>query len=236
MERIKEVAQININNQNYLIYLTKKAIKKIIIRVDPLNNIHLNYPKSCSAARALKYLEEHIAWVVKVIDSNQNRYQDMEMNACMKLEKMWILGKIYKIIICDGCKNEYQLEDSNLILSGNFSKSISKMINDYQMILIDEFEKISILFKTKIRQNPHLKIKKMKSRWGSCNYRNGKIALNIRLIHTPIELIRFVIFHEFCHFLYPNHSKNFYNLLKEFLPDYKRFEKELKKFSFYLTL
>ncbi|MBQ8687667.1 MAG: M48 family metallopeptidase [Ruminococcus sp.] len=68
---------------------------------------------------------------------------------------------------------------------------------------------------------PEMKIRVMKSRWGSCHVRQNRITLNRRLLEAPPACIRMVIFHELCHFLHPDHSRNFYSLLEQFCPDWK---------------
>ena len=68
---------------------------------------------------------------------------------------------------------------------------------------------------------PELKIRTMKSRWGSCFYTRGVVTLNRRLLAAPLPCIRAVAAHELCHFLVPNHSRNFYALLSSVFPDWQ---------------
>ncbi|MCC6458267.1 MAG: M48 family metallopeptidase [Caldilineaceae bacterium] len=67
---------------------------------------------------------------------------------------------------------------------------------------------------------PELAIRRMKARWGSCGT-NGKITLNLKLIHEDEALIDYVIIHELCHLIEHNHSKHFYALLDRILPDWR---------------
>ncbi len=82
--------------------------------------------------------------------------------------------------------------------------------------------------------NPKLSIKKMKSLWGSCTPTRNKISLNWHLIHAPRNCIDYVVLHELCHFVYQNHSKDFYDFLGEIMPEYKVYRNELKRYSKYL--
>ena len=68
---------------------------------------------------------------------------------------------------------------------------------------------------------PDVKIRDMKSRWGSCTPAKNSITLNRKLIHYPFEFIEYVVLHEFVHFIQPNHSKAFYNIIENYMPDYK---------------
>lgn len=68
---------------------------------------------------------------------------------------------------------------------------------------------------------PTLRVRTMRSRWGSCLTRKGVVTLNKRLLAFPIETIRYVTCHELCHFVHPDHSGAFYELLSVFVPDWK---------------
>ena len=79
-------------------------------------------------------------------------------------------------------------------------------------------------------QFPTLKLRKMKSRWGSMsNY--GNMTLNTILIHTPIECIDYVIMHELCHLRYKNHGTRFYQLQSKVNPDFKELKTKLYHFQ-----
>lgn len=70
-------------------------------------------------------------------------------------------------------------------------------------------------------QMPTLRIRDMETRWGSCSAIKGGITLNKRLLEAPRNCIEYVVMHEFCHFIHPNHSKHFYSFLTMLMPDWK---------------
>lgn len=71
-------------------------------------------------------------------------------------------------------------------------------------------------------------IKRMKNRWGSCTS-NGVITLNPELIKAPSKCIEYVVLHELCHLSIPNHKKEFYNLLEQKMPNWKRWKDHLER-------
>ena len=73
-------------------------------------------------------------------------------------------------------------------------------------------------------------IKKQKSRWGSCTAK-GKLYLNYQMIKLPHDCIELILVHELAHLRYHDHSKAFWNLVGEYIPDYKQRRKHLKDFS-----
>ncbi len=84
-----------------------------------------------------------------------------------------------------------------------------------------EFEKRGVVF-------PEIKIRKMRSRWGSCIPGKQKVTFNSLLLEKPLESIEYVVVHEFSHFIHPDHSKAFYELVGCILPDWKRRKEGLR--------
>lgn len=72
-----------------------------------------------------------------------------------------------------------------------------------------------------------IKIKDIKYAWGSCSS-NKNITINHKLIAYSEIAIRYVILHELCHLKYMNHSKEFWNLVQKYMPEYKEVKKEFK--------
>ena len=76
---------------------------------------------------------------------------------------------------------------------------------------------------------PELRFRHMRSRWGSCAPQKGILTFNYSLVHAPEDCIEYVVYHEFTHFLHPNHSKSFYASLSRHIPDYKERKKRLEQ-------
>jgi predicted metal-dependent hydrolase len=77
---------------------------------------------------------------------------------------------------------------------------------------------------------PRLFVRKMKTRWGSLSLK-ANLTLNLELIKAPPECIEYVIFHELCHLVHHNHSKEFFLLLNRILPDAAKLKDKLENFS-----
>lgn len=81
-----------------------------------------------------------------------------------------------------------------------------------------------------IQPFPDLKIRKMRSRWGSCSSR-GVITLNSMLVQMPVECIDFVVTHELCHLWEMNHSRRFYQLLNSVMPQWRLYEQRVESWG-----
>ncbi len=77
-------------------------------------------------------------------------------------------------------------------------------------------------------QPPTLELRRMEKRWGSCTP-GGKVILNPDLIRAPKGCIEYVIVHELCHLLEPNHSRAFYDLQERILPDWEQWKERLER-------
>ncbi len=68
---------------------------------------------------------------------------------------------------------------------------------------------------------PTLRFRNMRSRWGVCHVKSAVITLNKRLLPMDPALGEYVVTHELCHLIVPDHSPRFYALLEGLLPDWK---------------
>lgn len=68
-------------------------------------------------------------------------------------------------------------------------------------------------------QPPTILIREQRERWGSCSQK-GELRLNWRIVKAPQSLFDYVIAHELCHLRVPNHSKDFWLILRQIMPDY----------------
>ena len=78
---------------------------------------------------------------------------------------------------------------------------------------------------------PVLRLRKMRSQWGNCHYRQGYITLNTALASCPEKLRDYVALHELVHFLHPDHGSGFYAVMDTLMPDWEVRRKELKVYQ-----
>lgn len=73
----------------------------------------------------------------------------------------------------------------------------------------------------------HLRIQKMEKRWGSCSS-SGRITLNLELMQAPKGCIEYVVAHELCHLIHPNHTQQFFQLLSTVMADWSHWKGRLE--------
>ncbi|MNP40300.1 hypothetical protein D3C76_1339320 [compost metagenome] len=87
-------------------------------------------------------------------------------------------------------KNTIEKFIGNLAIS-EFYKSLDRMME---------------LIKPYYKDRPNISIRKMKTRWGTCNRLKNKVTINYELIKTSVECLDYVMFHELVHFLVAGHN------------------------------
>ena len=209
--------------------LERKEIKNINLRIRHDGQIYV----SASANTPINLIEAFVSAKHEYIINAVNGFKRTEQkDSDMKYvsgENITLLGKNLRLNIvkdsteyvsCDGIyitihvkRPEYINRKKNLLNSW-----INDCCNTVFTETIQEIHKKFVPYGVGL---PILKIRNMNSRWGSCLPTKGIITLNRRLIEAPKNCIEYVVYHEFCHFVHPNHSKQFYSLLQVMLPDWK---------------
>lgn len=141
----------------------------------------------------------------KIIIKAPKRVSKKEIEKIVEQKSEWIQKTLEKEIKKQKKKELYTKEE--------FKKIIEKNANE----LIKE---------TGLKPNK-ITIKQIKYAWGSCSSKKN-ITLNLELIKYSQQAIRYVILHELCHLKYMNHSKDFWNLVEKYMPDYKQIKKKFK--------
>jgi predicted metal-dependent hydrolase len=72
-------------------------------------------------------------------------------------------------------------------------------------------------------------IKRMKTRWGTCNANARRIWLNLELAKKPVRCLEYLVVHEIVHLIEQHHSERFIKLMNEFLPQWRLHQDELNR-------
>lgn len=105
------------------------------------------------------------------------------------------------------------------ILQGWYRQQLRELIPQY-------VAKIETKMNVKVAE---IRIRKMKTRWGTCNPDAKRIWLNTELAKKPIESIEYVLVHEMVHLIERNHNELFIAYMDEFLPKWKHLREDLNR-------
>lgn len=209
--------QIEIEQQTYDVVIIKKKNKNTYIRINDDMQIVVTTNIVTTKSLIRKILNENETSILHMI---QKKQQEIEKN-----EKFLFLGKEYQVVKISTIKNlemssPYLYTKDDKMLESWIKKIRKQIFEEHLKIIYDKFEE-QIPY-------PKLKIRTMKTRWGVCNKRDNSVTLNAELLREPIECLDYVITHELSHFVHFNHSKDFWNLVEKYDPDYKKIRKYLK--------
>lgn len=132
--------------------------------------------------------------------------------------------------------SNYQTYPYTILLSPAEQKRLQILEKRYRNSARTTFEKRVAYYHQFTGGEYHtITIRDQKSRWGSCSSR-GTLSFNYRLIFAPPKVLDYVVVHELCHLTHMDHSKNFWNMVEQIMPEYKTYKTWLKEHGQELTL
>ncbi len=202
-----------------------KAIKNLYIRVKKDGKAYVSVPKRLSQAQIQITLMSHLPWVkaqlVKLSSlpiKPELEYQSGETHS------LW--GKSYTLLLETNHKRTQTIiQDDHIILQSNGDLTLEQKIKLLDLLyrteiqnfmpkLISQWEEIMPV------ESSEWRLKKMKTRWGTCNTRAKRIWLNTELAKYPLECLEYVLVHELVHLLERSHNHRFKAFMTTFLPDW----------------
>lgn len=213
-----------IENHKIEYFLTRKKVKNLNVRIKNGTEIYVSANKNVP----ISYIESFLIKKKEFLYKNTNTQKiDISLKETDFFEgkSMYILAKKYILRIIN--TESVYLKDGEI-----FAENYMQIIEFYKKILENIFYEVSnqIKFCDYTQKMPKLVIKNVKSIWGSCEPKQNKITLNIKLLSTDLECIKYVIIHEYCHFLVQNHSREFYENIQKQEPNYKKVKNKLKNY------
>lgn len=222
---------INIlDNHNIPYIIIKKNYKRVTVKYNTNSVLEIRQPIGFSDVRMIEFIENHIDWIL-IHKPNRPIPHETYKNG----DSYLFLGKEYKLVVNYSNYQDVKLYDKEIVVHTASDKNVEKLLEQFRYdqaeIVFNEILYRSFTsMKEHLSKYPTLIIKKAKSRWGCCYINENKIMLNISLIHVPLSLIEYVIFHELVHFIHPNHSKSFHDMLRKYVYDEKEKRNRLKEF------
>ncbi|HCR86718.1 MULTISPECIES: M48 family metallopeptidase [Psychrobacter] len=187
------------------LHISKKRVKNINFRLKP-HKLMVSIPISLSSAQTAQAIEKRVPWAIANHPHVLERYKRQQIPSQQSIK-------------------EASTADSTLLLWGveqsftlNHDKKIAyyrQHLSEVMPALFNKWQPIVGAYANEIR------LKKMHTRWGSCNTRARRIWLSVYLPAYPIECTEYVIVHELCHLHHANHSRAFWQTVATAMPDYQ---------------
>lgn len=231
MDQIKDCIEYGSVVMEYAVEY--RARKTLGICVHPDGSVEVKAPMEAPLEQIRKHVHRRASWICK-----QQRYFSSfgihtPERKYVSGESHLYLGRQYMLRIIDSERNEVHYKgniieiecrhrkDARALLLAWYRKRAEIKFEEYATPLIARFNRYQV-------KPSAIKLKDMATRWGSCTV-TGQILLNPRLVCAPRICIEYVIIHELCHLVHRNHTKDFYELLTQEMPDWKKWKMKLEK-------
>jgi predicted metal-dependent hydrolase len=219
------------------VLVLRKSIKNIHLTVLPPNGaVRISVPFEISDDAIKMFIIKKYRWIKNHIEKFQNQ-ETQTKKEFVSGESCYFKGKKYTLKVAYSKKPKIEIIDNENIyffMPKNYSeKQKQKFYENFLRmelkqeldVLVPKWEKIINVKSNEVR------IKKMKTRWGSCNTAQKRIWINLELIKKPTKHLEYVIVHELVHLLEHSHNQRFKALMSRFMPKWIDYRKELNKLS-----
>lgn len=221
------------NNIEYtLFYATRKTLE---IAVHSDSSVIVKAPVTTTLREIEKKLIKKGRWIIKQKNYFNQFSPRKETKKYVNGETHLYMGRQYRLKIEHGNTTGVKLSRGVFTVSCTaksnwltvkeemekwYSKKAAIQFNASLDRCWNSFENIKV-------SKPRIKMKQMKTRWGSFSKKGG-ITINTELIKASKECIDYVVTHELCHIKHHNHGKEFYALLEEIIPSWKKVKHKLE--------
>ncbi|MCI2046880.1 MAG: M48 family metallopeptidase [Faecalibacterium sp.] len=218
--------------------LERKAVKNINLRIRADGSVAV----SASADRSEEQIDRFLTEKADYIQNALRYFSELEQyrpqpKQYVSGESFLLLGRSLRLKVLCGSPESVSSDGVYLYLTvkdkNDFAKK-QRLVTRYldkqcRQNFTEVMDKTYLKFQKYGVEKPTLRIREMQTRWGSCLSRKGIITLNKRLVQAPLNCIEYVVLHEFCHFIHPNHSRQFYDFVAMMMPDWKERKEALEK-------
>lgn len=210
--------EMKIHGNTYPVVIEKKKNKNTYIRVNQNFEIYITTSYFATDRSIMKLLKENETAIFKMIEKKRKE-QERE-------KKFYYLGQEYEIYMMP-TNREVEIYDHTIMIP-SLKKLQSFLKKNMKELFTEHYDYWHQQFEEPIHK-PKLKFRKMKTRWGVCNRRDDSITLNTRLLEYDTKYLDYVIIHELSHLVHFDHSKEFWEVVAKYCPDYKLLRKEMRE-------
>lgn len=217
--------------------LERKPVKNINLRIKADQSVFVSAPKDVAAKLVDAFVIEKSAYILRAIKrfKDKKRFETLD-NSFVDGESVKLFGRNMRLKIKTASKNAVESDESYVTLFVKDSKNVEmkkRLLDTWlRKKCMEEVTAICKKVYPKVKKYgiefPEIQMREMVSRWGSCSPKKGFVTFNTALVTMPVSCIEYVVTHEFTHFLYPNHSKKFYEQLATFMPDWEERKRRLE--------
>jgi predicted metal-dependent hydrolase len=233
-KRDKTVIKSEIIISGFNITVLKKDIKNLHLNIlPPDGKIRVSAPKRMDDRSVRVFIISKLPWLEKHVNRFKERPRETPMEY-ISGESHYFKGEKYLLNVVEYggkpyitinnnkyidfyVKKDADLEEKKKIFllwqREELAKELSGVFNKWQEIMGVSAEE--------------WRIKRMKTKWGTCNTSAKRIWINLELAKKPVYCIEYIVVHELAHLIERNHNKRFTAVMDKFIPQWRSYKKEL---------
>jgi hypothetical protein len=224
--------QVTLDNHTFtLVHRTNKRIKRVSLQLENKDEIIIKTPLKFKAHLLKDIVYEHKEWILRSINKVPYKNQFDFITG----GEIPFLGKHYPMNLQKDPSIKtvkFSFHEEFFLVKHNPQSGYDDFIDGlkkfYKYNAIKIIDPIFDEWCHKTKQYPNnITYRSAKTRWGSCSGRND-ISINYKLLQFEKKCIEYVVLHELCHIMHKNHSKQFWDMVSSFMPEYKNIEKKIK--------
>lgn len=230
----KVLSSVVVKIEDVDVLVERKAIKNINLAIYPPDGrIRVSVPYQIADQQVLEILQSRLAWLRKerqriVLGSGE---QEPEPHS---IDDVYLFGVSHDVKRVTGKGSDgYAVTEPNtltLYFKDDDGMSISKSLiyHWYRQELRASIPSMITYWQSIIGVEVlEWRIRRMKTRWGTCNITKQRVWLNLELARFPVQCLEYVIVHEMVHLLERYHNARFKALMDSFLPEWRSTRKLL---------
>jgi len=212
----------------------KSGAKRVRIKIHHDCRIEVMAPAEIGDAELLSAVQKRSHWIYRHLCKFRKQMEHITPRKYVSGESHYYLGRQYtlKVVQSSNLPEGVKLFRGKIevIARERNPEKIKQLLLDWHKSRAKNIfeERLNNLLEKALwtTERPPLRIRQMRTQWGSCSP-HGRLSLNTHLIKAPCECIDYVILHELCHLVEHNHSKRFYRLMTQVLPEWKKIKERL---------
>lgn len=219
------------------IEVERKNITTCRLKVFPDKTLKFSVPQNTPVDWIESYLNSKRQWMETKLAGFEKTKGYAATTQIRNGMSIRYLGQDLIFSVSESKKLSIQREGKTLHILSSEINNQDKLMEQFEkwwrkeslILLNQQVDKLYPIIEKYNVARPKVMLRKMKTLWGSCSPDRGVITFNQYLTKASPACIEYVALHELVHFLYPNHTKQFYNFMSSYMPDWKERKKVLDR-------
>ena len=212
------------------VLLVRKRVKHLrLVVAPPDGRVRVSVPTYLPDDLVWMFLQERVDWIRDKQEKFAG-YVEQVLPQFVSGELHYFFGQSYSLYLIERAgRARVQIQDDRLLLFIGPCSTVEQRGRLLDGFYRAEMKKVvpALLDKWQARIGRSARewgVKKMKTRWGTCNITRHRIWLNLELAKRPMVALEYVIVHELVHLLERNHNARFKELMTTFMPEWRSYK------------